>query len=142
MNWFFRLLLLSLWIAPSGTSHAQGITDQARTWFITEYGAHSSHSAEQNQAHTSAESHDVAAFVQRLDSLREDANIPGLSVAVVKDHAIVLAAGLGYADIENGIPATTYSRCGAMTGHLDDEYLDKWASQLNVADLLDRAREK
>lgn len=63
-------------------------------------------SAEQNQVHASAESHDVAAFVQRLDFLREDANIPGLSVAVVKDHAIVLAAGLGYADIEGGIPAT------------------------------------
>jgi CubicO group peptidase (beta-lactamase class C family) len=29
-----------------------------------------------------------------------------LSVAVVKDHAIVLAAGLGFADIEDGIPAT------------------------------------
>jgi CubicO group peptidase (beta-lactamase class C family) len=68
--------------------------------------AHSSLSAEQNQAHTSAESHDVAAFVQRLDSLREDANISGLSVAVVKDHAIVLAAGLGYADVEDGFPAT------------------------------------
>ena len=62
--------------------------------------------AEQDQAQTSWESHDVAAFIQRLDSLREDANIPGLSVAVVKDHAIVLAAGLGYADVEDGIPAT------------------------------------
>jgi CubicO group peptidase (beta-lactamase class C family) len=68
--------------------------------------AHSGLSAEQNQAQSSAESHDVAAFVQRLDSLREDANIPGLSVAVVKDQAIVLAAGLGYADVEDGIPAT------------------------------------
>lgn len=68
--------------------------------------AHSNLSAEQNQTHMSAESHDVAAFVQRLDSLREDANIPGLSVAVVKDHAIVLAAGLGYADVENSILAT------------------------------------
>ncbi|MDA1277582.1 MAG: serine hydrolase [Verrucomicrobia bacterium] len=68
--------------------------------------AHSSHSAEQNQAHTIPKSHDVTAFIQRLDSLRKDANIPGLSVAVVKDHAIVLAAGLGYADVEAGIPAT------------------------------------
>ena len=68
--------------------------------------AHSSLSAEQNQAHKSAESHDVTAFFQRLDSLREDANIPGLSVAVVKDHAIVLAAGLGYADVEDSIAAT------------------------------------
>lgn len=68
--------------------------------------AHSSLSAEQNPADTSAESQDVAAFVQRLDSLRKDANIPGLSVAVVKDHAIVVASGLGYADVEDGILAT------------------------------------
>ena len=70
--------------------------------------AHSSLSAEQNRAHPSAESHshDVAAFVQRLDSLREHANIPGLSVAVVKDHAILLAAGLGVADVEAALPAT------------------------------------
>jgi len=60
--------------------------------------------AQQDQPH--AASPDIPAFIQRLDSLREDANIPGLSVAVVKDHAIVLAAGLGYADIEEGIPAT------------------------------------
>lgn len=36
-NWFFRSLLLSLSIMPSGVSHAQGVTDQARTWFITEF---------------------------------------------------------------------------------------------------------
>ncbi len=68
--------------------------------------AHASLAAAQNQVHASAESYDVAAFVQRLDSLREHANMPGLSVAVVKDHAIVLAAGLGFADVEDGIPAT------------------------------------
>jgi CubicO group peptidase (beta-lactamase class C family) len=67
---------------------------------------HPSLSAEQKPPPTSTESHDAAAFLQHLDSLREDANIPGLSVVVVKDHAIVLAAGLGYADVENGIPAT------------------------------------
>ncbi len=68
--------------------------------------AHSSLSAAQDEAPTSAESYDVAAFVQRLDSLRKAASIPGLSVAVLKDHAIVLAAGLGYADVDNGISAT------------------------------------
>ena len=68
--------------------------------------AHSSSSAERNHAYTSAESCEVAAFVQRLELLREDASIPGLSVAVVKDREIVLAAGLGLADIEEGIPAT------------------------------------
>lgn len=68
--------------------------------------ADSSHAAERIHDHTSAASHDVAAFVQRIDSLRKEANIPGLSVAVVKNREIVLAAGLGYADVEVGIPAT------------------------------------
>ena len=63
-------------------------------------------SAEQDQRHNVAASPDVAAFVERLDSLRKAANIPGLSVAVVKDEAIVLALGLGYADAEQRIPAT------------------------------------
>jgi CubicO group peptidase (beta-lactamase class C family) len=53
-----------------------------------------------------APSPDIAAFVQRLDSLRKAASIPGLSVAVVKDREIVLALGLGYSDLERGIPAT------------------------------------
>jgi CubicO group peptidase (beta-lactamase class C family) len=74
--------------------------------FLLPLAAHSSLAAEQARAHTSAESHDVAAFVQRIDSLRKEANIPGLSVAVVKNREIVLAAGLGYADVEGGIPAT------------------------------------
>lgn len=54
----------------------------------------------------SAESHDVAAFVQRIDSLRKKADIPGLSFAVVKNREIVLGAGLGYANVEEGISAT------------------------------------
>lgn len=49
---------------------------------------------------------DVAAFVQELDALRRAAHIPGLSFAVVKDGAIVVAGGLGLADVEAGIPAT------------------------------------
>lgn len=48
----------------------------------------------------------VAAFLQQVDALRTKAHIPGLSVAVVENRSIVLAAGLGYADIENEIPAT------------------------------------
>ncbi len=54
----------------------------------------------------SPEPHDVAAFLQQVDALRTKAHIPGLSVAVVENQSIVLAAGLGYADIENEIPAT------------------------------------
>ncbi len=57
-------------------------------------------------AQPSAGTHDVPAFVERLESLRQDSNIPGLSVAVIHDGEIVLAAGMGYADVEEGIPAT------------------------------------
>jgi CubicO group peptidase (beta-lactamase class C family) len=63
-------------------------------------------SAKQDQPHNDAPSPDIPAFVDRLDALRKAANIPGLSVAVVKDQAIVLALGLGHADVEQRIPAT------------------------------------
>lgn len=76
------------------------------TFLLLLLAAHSSLSAELNQAPASTEAYDVAAFIQRLDSLREDADIPGLSVAVVKDRAILFATGLGHADVEQGIPAT------------------------------------
>lgn len=49
---------------------------------------------------------DIPAFVRELDSLRKAARVPGLSVAVLKDQALVFAAGLGYADLELEIPAT------------------------------------
>lgn len=63
-------------------------------------------SAGQDERHHGASSPDIPAFVQRIDSLRKAADIPGLSVAVVKNQAIVLAFGLGLADVERGIPAT------------------------------------
>lgn len=49
---------------------------------------------------------DLPAFVQRIDSLRRAHDVPGLSVAVVRDGELLLAAGLGYADLERRIPAT------------------------------------
>ena len=52
---------------------------------------------------------EIPAFIQRLDALRESANIPGLSAAVVQDREIVLATGLGYADVAQWIPATTHT---------------------------------
>ncbi|WGL16682.1 serine hydrolase [Microbulbifer bruguierae] len=63
-------------------------------------------SAEQHQRPRNVASQDIPAFVERLDSLRQAANIPGLSVAVVKGQTIALALGLGYADVEHHIPAT------------------------------------
>ena len=62
-------------------------------------------STEHARRPASAPALDSAAFLQQLDALRGAAKIPGLSVAVVKDRALVLAAGLGYADLERRVPA-------------------------------------
>lgn len=50
--------------------------------------------------------HDVSAFLAELETLRIDAGIPGLSVAVLEDQQLLLAAGLGFADLAGGVPAT------------------------------------
>lgn len=63
-------------------------------------------SAAHDRPHGGATSPDIPAFVEQLDSLRRAADIPGLSVAVVRDRAIVLALGLGYADLERRVFAT------------------------------------
>lgn len=49
---------------------------------------------------------DLSAFLAELDALRIDAGIPGLSVAVLEEQRLVLAAGLGFADLANGLRAT------------------------------------
>lgn len=49
---------------------------------------------------------DIPAFIQQLEALRTAANIPGLSVVVVQDQAVLLALGLGYADPGRRVPAT------------------------------------
>ena len=49
---------------------------------------------------------DLTAFVARLDALRTERAIPGLSFAVVQDGQVLLAAGLGVADLDTGTPAT------------------------------------
>jgi len=45
-------------------------------------------------------------FEAKLDYLRQEMKIPGMSAAVVKDGQLVWARGLGYADVENHVPAT------------------------------------
>lgn len=37
MIWLSRLLLVWIWITPPQGVHAQGVTDQVRRWFLTEY---------------------------------------------------------------------------------------------------------
>jgi CubicO group peptidase (beta-lactamase class C family) len=48
----------------------------------------------------------IQTFEQEVERLREELNIPGLSVAVLQGQEVVLAKGFGYADVENEIPAT------------------------------------
>ena len=62
--------------------------------------------AAQPRPQSAATPPDVPAFLARLDSLREASGIPGLSVAVVKDREVIVAAGLGYADPEQRLAAT------------------------------------
>ncbi len=48
----------------------------------------------------------LARFEATLEKLRQERRIPGLSVAVVKEGRVVLARGLGLADLERQTPAT------------------------------------
>ena len=47
----------------------------------------------------------LAEFEVELEALRRELKIPGMSAAVVKDGELVWARGLGYADVENQVPA-------------------------------------
>jgi len=48
---------------------------------------------------------DFSTFESRLDTVRKMLKIPGMSAAVVQDQELVWAAGFGYADLENQVPA-------------------------------------
>ncbi|MFN2565105.1 MAG: serine hydrolase domain-containing protein [Gemmatimonadaceae bacterium] len=47
----------------------------------------------------------LESFARTADSVRVALRIPGLSIAVVRDGKVVLARGLGLADVEAGVPA-------------------------------------
>ena len=49
---------------------------------------------------------DAQEFVQRLDQLRRDLSIPGLGVSISKDQQVVVAEGLGLADVEASVAPT------------------------------------
>ncbi len=56
-------------------------------------------------------------FEERLENLRTILKIPGISASIVKNRKIVWAKGFGYADVENGVPATpnTQFRLASVT---------------------------
>ena len=45
-------------------------------------------------------------FEEELETLRQEMKIPGMSAAVIKDGQLVWKRGFGFADVENGAPAT------------------------------------
>jgi CubicO group peptidase (beta-lactamase class C family) len=49
---------------------------------------------------------DIETLSRRLDSLRQVARIPGLSVALIESGRVVLSRGFGFANVERGVPAT------------------------------------
>jgi len=58
------------------------------------------------QAAVLASSDRLQTFEQKIESLREELNIPGMSVAILQGQEIIFNQGFGYADVENKIPAT------------------------------------
>jgi len=58
------------------------------------------------QAVVLASSERIQTFEQKIESLREELNIPGISVAILQGEEIIFEKGFGYADVENKIPAT------------------------------------
>ena len=55
--------------------------------------------ANPQQSSTKTLSPDLPSFISRVESLRQMADIPGLSFAVVKDQEIILAMGLVCAEL-------------------------------------------
>jgi len=45
-------------------------------------------------------------FSEKIDQLREQYHIPGMSICVIEKHKVKFSRGLGYSDLEEKIPAT------------------------------------
>lgn len=75
-------------------------------------------------------------LAESLESAREDANVPGMSIAIVKDDEVVWARGFGLADLAAERPAdegtiyaigsTTKAFTAALVGMLVDEGKATW----------------
>jgi CubicO group peptidase (beta-lactamase class C family) len=103
------LLLLALTAAPalcgaarSGVPDIVSVTaeyDQAAADdpAIVEFTSASLHPVEAGR---------IAQLSSALEALRENLRIPGMSAAVIKGQRLVWTRGYGYADVENGVPAT------------------------------------
>jgi len=75
-------------------------------------------------------------MIERLDARREALHVPGLAIAIVKDDEVILARGLGLADIDGDRPvtpetifaigSTTKAFTSALVGTLVDEGKMTW----------------
>jgi CubicO group peptidase (beta-lactamase class C family) len=59
-----------------------------------------------SSAESRADAATAARYIARAESLRVALKIPGLSVVVLRDTSVLIARGLGYADLEDKIAAT------------------------------------
>lgn len=59
--------------------------------------------------HTTAQSLSLSLLERYLESLRVEAGIPGLSVSVLQNGAVVWERGFGRQDLEAGVPATPHT---------------------------------
>jgi CubicO group peptidase (beta-lactamase class C family) len=68
----------------------------------------STHSARTNKTNnmTSADANASSGLLAQFDSLRIAAKIPGLAVIILRDTTVVLARGLGFANVDRQIPVT------------------------------------
>lgn len=86
------LVVLSASVGTAVTSRVDGAIDASGP--ITEEGL------------SDSEKQVFEGFAARLESYREQLNIPGMSAGVIRDGRLVWAKGFGYADVENKIEAT------------------------------------
>src|SRR5436190_2080996 len=81
-------------------------------------------------------------FERYLDSLRVQANIPGVSAAIVQNENIIWETGLGYSDVEHAVrarPDTPYQISG-LTETLSSAMLLEQCVETGHADLDDAVR--
>jgi CubicO group peptidase (beta-lactamase class C family) len=57
-------------------------------------------------SHTSLDERRLTSFENRIDELRAQLRIPGMSAVIIRNQEVVWAKGFGYADYENRVPAT------------------------------------
>ena len=49
----------------------------------------------------------LKSVTEQFEALRQEMNIPGMALVIVKDNEIILAEGFGFRDVEGKVPVTT-----------------------------------